>query len=108
VEHDGRVRPDDPGRHDPSARLDLEVLRSLRIRYEDAACPIVDAARIACRNPSVGLEGRRQRGELLQRRVPPWMLVRVEQPFLAVLVEHRDRLDLPFESTFVDRPDRLW
>ena len=35
------------------------------------------------------------------------MLVRVEQPFLAVLVEHRDRLDLPFESTFVDRPDRL-
>src|SRR6266699_1704840 len=107
VEHDRRVRAGDARGNKPRAGLELQLLRCLRIRDQDRAGAVVDAARVARSNSSIRFEGGREGRELLERRVPPWVLVRVEHPLVAALVEDRHRDDLPLEPALVDRADRL-
>src|SRR5207245_4371603 len=105
--HDRRVCARHAGRYETRARLELQLLRLLRRCHEEAACAVVDATRVSCRDPTVGLERGRERRELLQRRGPARMLIRVEHPLVATLVEHGDGFDLLLESALIDRADRL-
>src|SRR3989442_1752755 len=107
VEHDRRVGARHTGGNETGARLQVQIPRLLRRRHEDPARAVVDAARIAGRDAAIGLERGREGGELLHGGGPPRMLVRVEHPLVAALVEHRDRFDLLLETALVDRPDGL-
>src|SRR2546430_15547019 len=78
-----------------------------RSRDQEGTGPVVDPARVARGNPSVRLEGGRKRCEFFQGRVAPRVFIRVEHPLRSVLIEDRDRLDLPLEPPLVDRPDRV-
>src|SRR6266704_3291584 len=89
------------------AGLELQFLRLVRIRDEDGAGPVVDAARVARGDPAVRLERGRQRREFLQGRVASRVLVRVEHALGTGFVEDRNGDDLPLEASLVDRADRL-
>src|SRR5947209_3396482 len=107
VEHDRRVRARDTRGHETRARLQLQRPRLLRRGHEDSARAVIDSARVASGDATIGLERRRERGELLHGGRATRMLVRVEHLLVAALIEHGDRFDLLLEAAFVDRPDRL-
>src|SRR5881396_4392013 len=107
VEHDRRVRARDAGRYESRAGFQLQFPRLVGSRHEDPAGAVVDTARVARRDPAIRLERGREGRELLQRRGPTRVLVRVEHSLVATLVEHGDGFDLLLETALVDRPDRL-
>src|SRR2546422_3184428 len=107
VEHDRRVRARDAGRYESRAGFQVQFPRLVGSRHEDPAGAVVDTARVARRDPAIRLERGREGRELLQRRGPTRVLVRVEHSLVATLVEHGDGFDLLLETALGDRPDRL-
>src|SRR5438046_1270294 len=81
--------------------------RGVTGRGQGGPGPVGDRARVARGDPSGRVEGGREGCEFLQGRVPSRVFIGVEHPLRSVLIEDRDRLDLPLEPPLVDCPDRF-